>query len=90
MTVLSILIFSDTHRNIDGVLDIIRTESDVDAIIHGGDYEADAQKIQREFPQIPVYCVPGNGDYHSNSSDDLETTICGKKFFITHGHNYNV
>lgn len=90
MIILNILIFSDTHQNIDDPIEIIHSEPEVNAIIHAGDHESDAIKIHEKFPNIPIFYVPGNCDYLSSSPTDSEITFGGKKIFITHGHAYNV
>ena len=87
---MNILIFSDTHRLNNDAIDVIRHEKEVNAIIHAGDYESDALAIHNEFPNIPIYYVPGNCDYCSSSPTELAITLGGKKIFITHGHTYNV
>ena len=90
MIVLNILIFSDTHQNTKDPIDVIRSEAEVNAIIHTGDHEADAVLIHEEFPNIPIYYVPGNCDILTSNPKDLEFTLCGKRIFITHGDTYNV
>lgn len=87
---MNILIFSDTHHNIADPIEIIRCEDVVDAVIHAGDCEADAQAIFSAYPNIPMYSVSGNCDFMSSSPIELEITLGGKKIFITHGHTYNV
>ena len=87
---MNILIFSDTHGNTTDPIEIIRQEPVVNAVIHAGDCEADALKIQEKYPNIPVYSVPGNCDILSNSPTDRILELSGKKILITHGHIYRV
>lgn len=87
---INILIFSDTHGNVEDPIEVIRQEKSVGAVIHAGDFERDARTIQDAYPNIPVYSVPGNCDILSDSPTELTTVIGGKKIFITHGHTYNV
>ena len=87
---MKILIFSDTHSNTEDPIEIIRKEPEVNAIIHSGDCEKDADIIHQAFPNIPMYSVPGNCDILSSNPDDLIVTLEGKKVLITHGHKYAV
>ena len=85
-----IYIFSDTHNRINDCAETIRNAEKADAVIHAGDYADDARDLQRMFPNIPFYCVKGNGDYFSHEPSELTVIIDGIKIFITHGHMYNV
>ncbi len=87
---MKILIFSDTHGNTEDAIEIIKAEPEVNAIIHSGDDERDADVIHQAFPNIPMYSVPGNHDTLSFNPDDLIITLEGKKVLITHGHKYSV
>lgn len=77
---MKILIFSDTHGNTADPIEIIRTEPEVNAIIHAGDFEKDANIIRNVFPNIPMYSVPGNCDTFSSSPEDLIITLEEKKY----------
>lgn len=87
---MNILIFSDTHHNTVDPIEIIRCEEKVDAVIHAGDCEADAQAIFSAYPNIPMYSVAGNCDFMSSLPAERTIILGGKKIFITHGHTYNV
>ena len=50
---MKIAVFSDTHRNIDGVIAAVN-QYNPDLIIHLGDHYRDAQNIHNEFPLIPI------------------------------------
>lgn len=84
-----ILIFSDTHGNTDRCIDLIE-KIPADAIIHAGDYVSDAQELKAMYRDIPFYYVQGNNDIFSNAPAKITLEFEGKRFFITHGHNYNV
>lgn len=84
-----ILIFSDTHRYIDGCIRAIDAIKKIDAVIHAGDHDSDAEDLASIYPDIPMYYVRGNCDFSSNPSE-LVTTIGGKRIFIAHGHTYGV
>lgn len=87
---MNVLIFSDTHKNAEDAIEIIRQEPEVNAIIHAGDHFSDSEKIHEAFPQIPMYSVPGNCDISPYNPDELIITLESKKIFITHGHKYHV
>ena len=52
-----ILIFSDTHGDINRSLDIIEKADSVSAIFHAGDYTGDAEDLESIYPSIPIYYV---------------------------------
>ena len=68
-----ILIFSDTHGDINRCLDIIEKADSVSAIFHAGDYTGDAEDLESIYPNIPIYYVKGNNDYFSKAL--LQSTV---------------
>ncbi len=86
---MKILVFSDSHRFVQPMVDAVLAE-DPAQIIHLGDVEPDARELSRLFPAIPVASVPGNCDLGSTDDPVKQFTLGGKKFFITHGHRYGV
>ena len=86
---LRILVFSDSHRDIESCARVIRNIIGVDMVLHAGDHISDAKELCRMFPHIEFEYVPGNCDF---SSDDSEVVVeaQGKKIFLTHGHGYSV
>lgn len=85
-----ILIFSDSHGDINRCLDIINSSGNVHAIIHAGDYAGDAEDLQSIYPNIPVYYVKGNNDFFSSAPGHMTTIIDGVRIYITHGHEQRV
>lgn len=81
-----ILIFSDTHNDINPCIRLLMNMKDVDAIIHAGDCVRDAEDLHYAFPDIPMHYVRGNNDFLSGAPDKLTVTIGGKKILIVHGH----
>lgn len=51
---------------------------------------SDARQLARKFPDIPFYFVAGNCDNALDVPDSRFFELEGKRFFITHGHIYNV
>ena len=84
-----ILVFSDTHGYIEPCIKTINNIIGVDMIIHAGDYDSDARKLEKNFTQIPIKYVRGNCDF-SNSPSQMVIEAEGKKIFLTHGHLHNV
>lgn len=86
-----ILVISDTHGDIDKARDVIRKNSNINLIIHLGDYFRDAQKINDEFPDIPIEYIYGNSDFMIDDTPaEKLLEYGGKKIFMTHGHRYSV
>lgn len=84
-----LLIISDTHGNINSILRDIKDKKP-DRILHLGDYVEDGIKLGEKL-NIPTTIVRGNGDFLSKDFNyDEVIEIGGKKFFLTHGHKYNV
>lgn len=46
-----ILIFSDTHQNINGCIDVIQNTNDVDAVLHAATSCATQKILRRRFPR---------------------------------------
>lgn len=86
---MKLFIISDTHGNLDKVYDIYKKISDIDAIVHLGDFEADAKELQKVLG-VDVISVKGNmdGSYSDNDFKILEVE-CGK-LYLSHGHMENV
>lgn len=85
-----ILIFSDTHGDINHCLQVIDTSDRVDAIIHAGDYTTDAEDLKSIYPVIPLYYVKGNNDLFSPAPPHMNIVIDDVKIYITHGHEQRV
>ena len=83
------LILSDSHGNIEMMKEAVdRTGPDV--ILHLGDCWLDVDKLQKFYPDIPIYRVPGNNDYDRTEPRDLEITLEGHNVFLCHGDIYGV
>ena len=74
-----IMIVSDTHKRLGNLYEAIDREGHIDQLIHLGDLAA-----------CEVLMVPGNNDYYSQASREIETRIAGKNILLTHGHYYYV
>lgn len=87
--VMRILVFSDSHRDVQSCLVMINKIAGVDMVIHAGDHAADAEDLQMIFPDIDVRFVCGNCDF-SKAPAELLFKADGKNIFLTHGHLHNV
>lgn len=89
---MKILVLSDSHSGLRFMHHCIdRVEPDV--FIHLGDYYEDGETLKEEYPEIPLYQVPGNCDRYRCPPDAREILmprIGGVKFYMTHGHRHHV
>ena len=86
---MKIFVISDTHGKLDKVLEVWDKLTNVDLVIHLGDYEKDAQRLEKLLETEVVY-VKGNmdGSYSSDDYKIVETEY--GKILLTHGHMENV
>ncbi len=87
---MKILVISDTHRQINNVLDVMRNIPDITNVIHLGDMVRDADDIQEYFPDKVYHKIQGNNDMLSFAKPDMLLCLCGYNIFATHGHGYGV
>lgn len=84
-----VAVVSDTHGIVLPVAYSLQRNK-VDVVLHLGDNVEDARKIE-QITGMEVYVVTGNCDENfKDTPEDLVLEIRRKKFFLTHGHNYNV
>ena len=84
-----ILVFSDSHQDIESCISVVNRIIGVDMLVHAGDHVHDAKRLSLAFPYIPIHFVSGNCDF-SDAPKELVFCACEKKMFLTHGHLYNV
>ena len=88
---MKILVMSDTHGVISGAEEILTDISEIDAVIHLGDYYRDAVRLAGRFPALPFEYIYGNCDFFAHNADDEKLLeYGGVRIFITHGHKYAV
>ncbi|WP_288868694.1 metallophosphoesterase [uncultured Parvimonas sp.] len=84
-----VAVVSDTHGIVLPVAYSLQRNK-VDIVLHLGDDVDDSRKIE-QITGMEVYAVRGNNDINENDTpEDLVLEIRRKKFFLTHGHNYDV
>lgn len=84
----TIVVISDTHRNLAPLEKIDRVLSECDYIIHLGDMASDANGIMRKYPE-KTYVVAGNNDFFGGEKE-LVLDVEGRRIFACHGHRYGV
>lgn len=84
---MKIIVVSDSHGRVGSLLEAVEREMP-DRMFHLGDLIRDAQELQSVYPDIPMDAVEGNCDGWSVQKHDLEVTVGGLRFFLTHGHFY--
>ncbi|GAB1476154.1 hypothetical protein MASR2M70_09880 [Bacillota bacterium] len=78
-------VISDTHGDIDTAIEVFNTLSDINGIIHLGDYARDGWLLESRLG-LPVTAVKGNMDgSYSNDDYRILNTEFGK-IYLTHGH----
>lgn len=85
---MKILVFSDSHMNVDRMKEVVKNAKDVDLIIHLGDHTEDARELEKTT-DIRMVIVRGNTDY----TDDPEEIVLeenGYKLLLVHGHQYKI
>ncbi|PRR79081.1 hypothetical protein CLLI_11220 [Clostridium liquoris] len=82
-------VVSDTHRHTWIIERVMEKLQNIDLLIHLGDNTQDIKEFHR-FYSGRIINVKGNCDYSSTIPSDIIEEIQGQKFFITHGHHYDV
>ncbi|WP_455683056.1 YfcE family phosphodiesterase [Thomasclavelia sp.] len=83
---MKVMILSDSHTISKNDLLALFKHNQADYYIHCGDIYMSYEKLNLNN----FYLAKGNNDFNKNINDDLFITIDNLKFFITHGHRYNV
>ena len=83
------VIVSDTHGNWPVAAEAIRAEGSIDYLIFLGDYASDGRQLEKAL-QVPSFIVRGNCDTFSDELEEQLIELGEWRFFICHGHRYNV
>ncbi len=87
-----LLVVSDSHGRLDGITSLIQHTGLPDLLLHLGDHQNPLEEIAREL-DCPVLGVAGNCDHWqpaANLPDNRLVILAGRRFFLTHGHRYQV
>ena len=84
-----ILVLSDSHGRVENMIRCVE-QVEPDHILHLGDCVRDAEKLQKQFPAIPMASVPGNCDWGCEDEPERLIELGGKRIFLLHGHTRGV
>ena len=84
-----IAVVSDTHRDTHSINSVLKKIEKADVLIHLGDNVRDAKELSEKFKGRTIY-VKGNCDFSPATEAEIIEEIGGKRFLITHGHNFGV
>ena len=85
----TLVILSDTHRNLQPLEKIATVLAECDYIIHLGDMASNANDLLRAYPE-KTYILPGNNDFFGGLPDELVLEVENRRLFACHGHRYGV
>ena len=81
---------SDTHGNLENIRKVMEKHKDIKNVFHLGDGRSDIDLIKEEYKNKTFFRVCGNCDSGATEPVTLVETLEGKKFLLTHGHEFNV
>ncbi len=91
---MKVLVISDTHKDLTSAGLAIRQmiKQGLDIVIHCGDHIDDAIKLEKQYPQLKFFYVPGNCDgwFFRHDEKIKVINIEDKKVLITHGDRHNI
>lgn len=88
---MKVIVFSDSHGCYAGLEKVYLAQRDAGLFLFLGDGLADAQRLKRAYPEIPLRCVRGNCDGGDKSAPNEDTVeVEGRLIYFTHGHLYGV
>lgn len=87
---MKLLVVSDSHGNCTHLRRAIETEKP-QVVFHLGDGRRDILEVMADWPEIPLYSVPGNCDLRSgNLAPVQQVTLEGVHIMLAHGHTFGV
>ena len=88
---MKLLVFSDSHGWLENARNVLRRIGGrMDMVCHLGDYDSDAEELQKEFPTLPFHVVQGNNDFYTTAPQKKMVRAGGKAILLTHGHKQRV
>ena len=85
-----IIVFSDSHNRYLKLKRVVDAHPGADYYIHLGDGCGDVERLQKEYPDLPLLSVPGNCDSMHTPVACKTLQAEGKTILYTHGHPYGV
>lgn len=86
---MKILVLSDSHGGIGAMRRAVEAVNP-HHILFLGDGLRDAEKLQKDYPHIPMDTVPGNCDMGALGDTEKLIELGGRRIFMLHGHTRNV
>ncbi len=86
---MKLLVFSDSHHDVD-TMDAIILREQPQMILHLGDHYGDALALRERYPHIPMRFVRGNTDFAYDGEAEHILHIEGHRLYMTHGHLHHV
>ena len=89
---MKLIVASDSHYDKVMLVNLaqeIKRRGDIDAVIHLGDMQGDADWLRKNLSQ-PVYSVPGNCDMNFTDPAERVLSLGGAAVFLCHGHTLRV
>jgi len=88
----NILVISDSHGNTSPIKHLLDAfQGQIEAVIHLGDHAQDMTRFIPKYQEnMAIHAVNGNNSLPIDGCSDRLISIGGKRFFITHGHKYQV
>ncbi|MBQ6152734.1 MAG: metallophosphoesterase [Ruminococcus sp.] len=87
---MKIIVISDNHGMLRNPRMILKKHPDAEIVVHCGDSQESIEDLMADFPQFRYVNVRGNCDFDAFLADYEIFTVEGVRFFVTHGHRYNV
>ena len=87
---MSVLIFSDTHGDVQGMASLV-SRHNPEMVLHLGDCTRDAERLAALFPGLTIRHVRGNCDYSGGGAPEFFVAEWrGHKLYLTHGHRHGI
>lgn len=86
---MKILVLSDSHGDVAAMETAVERERP-DMLLHLGDCWADAERLAKRYPRIPMEHVPGNCDVRPGEPMEKLLFLEDCRVLICHGHTCGV
>lgn len=86
---MQIAVISDSHRDMNSMKESLSKMKNAEILFHLGDNIEDIQFYKDNF-HGRIINIKGNCDFNCKEQSEKVVDINNIRFFITHGHNYNV
>ena len=85
----TILVLSDTHKNLKSIESISGIMGECDYVVHLGDFSSDMREYKNKLGD-KLTVIDGNCDFFSNGDTEKLFKIEDVTLFCCHGHKYGV